>query len=224
MIALVLSSLLAFGLAACGKDDQPSNLPDGAQLMSESATAMRGLNSAHVAIEATGQVGSLPLRSAEGDLTKGGDAKGTIKLSMMAALLELDFVVVGPDYYIKGLTGGWQKASAADVATFYDPSAILDPDRGVAKTLGSATNAHTEGADSVNGVDTYRVSVSLDSASVDTILPGVPAGVTGTVWVERTSKRLARAVLKIPAASGDPGTVTINLTNLDKPVAISAPK
>jgi lipoprotein LprG len=185
---------------------------------------MGAVNSAHVTIDAEGQVGDLPLRSAEGDLTRDGDAKGSIKLAVLSALLEVEFVVVGEDYYIKGLSGGWQKQSAADVATYYDPSAILDPDRGIAKILSSATDPKTEAADSANGVDTYRVAVKLDNVEVAAVVPGVPPGVTGTLWFERTSKRLVKAVLKVPAATGEPGTVTINLTDLDKPVTISAPQ
>lgn len=223
MIALALTSLFALGPVACSKDD-PADLPAGPQLVSAAATAMRDVKSAHVTIDAEGPVGDLPLRSAEGDLTHDGDAKGTIKLFVLTALLQVEFIVVGDDYYIKGLSGGWQKQSAADVATYYDPSAILDPDRGVVKILSTATDANTQAADSANGVDTYRVAVKLDSAAVATIVPGVPAGVTGTLWLDRTTKRLVKAELKVPAASGDPGTVTINLTDVDKPVTISAPQ
>jgi lipoprotein LprG len=222
MIALALTALLAFGLAACS-DDEDVPLPDGTELVSAAATAMRDVKSAHVTIDAQGQVGDLPLRSAEGDLTREGHAKGTIKLAVLSALLEVEFVVVGDDYYIKGLSGGWQKQSAADVATFYDPSAILDPGRGVTRILSTATQAKTEAADSANGVDTYRVAVKLDSPAVATVVPGVPAGISGTLWLDRVTKRLVKAVLTVPAA-GDPGTVTINLTDIDKPVTISAPQ
>jgi lipoprotein LprG len=221
---LALASLLIIGLTGCSKDETSTNLPDGTTLVSQAATAVKGLNTAHVRIDAEGEVGALPLRSAEGDLTRAGDAKGSIKLMTLGVLLEVEFVVVGDAYYIKGVSGGWQKQSAADVATFYDPSAILDNDRGVAKILATATNAKTEAADSVDGTDTYRVAVKLDSVAVATVVPGVPAGVTGTLWVERESKRLIKALLTIPGATGGkPGTVTIRLTDLDKPVTISAP-
>jgi len=222
MIALTLSTLFALGLAACTKET-PAQLPAGPQLVSEAAAAMRAVNSAHVTIDTEGQVGSLPLKSAEGDLTRSGDAKGTIKLVALSALLEVEFVVVGPDYYIKGLSGGWQKQTAADVATFYDPSAILDPDRGVAKILSTATNATTEATETVNGVDTYRVAVTFDSSAVATVVPGVPVGITGLLWLDQASKRLVKAVLTVPAATGEPGKVTIGLSNYDVPVTISAP-
>lgn len=223
LIALALTSLLAIGLAACS-DDEPTDLPAGPQLVSEAATAMRDVKTAHVTIDAEGQVGSLPLRTAEGDLTREGDAKGTIKLFVLSALLEVEFVVVGDDYWIKGLSGGWQKQAGADVATFYDPSAILDPDRGVVKLLATATNARTEAAETVDGVETYRVAVDLDSTAVAAVVPGVPTGITGTVWLDRANKRLVKAVLKVPAASGDPGTVTIGVRDIDKPVTVSAPQ
>jgi lipoprotein LprG len=178
---------------------------------------------AHITIDTSGKVGTIPLRTADGDLTKEGSAKGSIKLLALGQVVQLDFVVIGDAFYIKGLTGGWQKASAAEVATFYDPSGILDPTRGVAKVLATATNAKTEATETVNGVSTYRVSVNLDNKIVATVVPDTPAGTTGKVWLDQGTKRLVRAELDVSAAGGGPGTVTINLTDLDKPVTINAP-
>jgi lipoprotein LprG len=221
LAAIVTTALL--GLSGCHKDAPAVTLPDGTALVSQSATAMRNVQSAHITIDTAGDIGAIPLRTAEGDLTRVGDAKGSIKLLTLGVVLQLDFVVVGQDYFIKGLSGGWQKQSAADVATFYDPSGILDPTRGVAKVLSTATNARTEAAESVNGVDSFRVGVSLDSSAVAGVVPGVPNGITGKLWIDQSSKRLVRAVLSVPSTTGKPGVVTINLTDLDKPVTVSAP-
>ncbi len=109
------------------------------------------------------------------------------------------------------------------MATFYDPSGILDPDRGVAKVLSTATNARTEDTETVNGVETYRVSVNLDSTVVGAVVPGTPKGTIGKVWLDQNSKRMVKAELDVSASAGGPGTVTIMLTDLDKPVTINAP-
>jgi lipoprotein LprG len=184
---------------------------------------MTSLDSAHITIDTSGKVGTIPLRTAEGDLAKGGNSKGSIKLLALGQVIQLDFVVLNGTFYIKGLTGGWQKASAAEVATFYDPSGILDPNRGVAKVLATATNAKTEATETVNGVSTYRVSVNLDNTVTSAVVPDTPPGTTGKVWLDQSTKRLVRAELDVSAGGGGPGTVTINLTDLDKPVTINAP-
>jgi lipoprotein LprG len=221
LTSLITVALLA--LAGCSKDEPPKNLPDGTTLVKESATAMNTVQSAHISITTKDKLGTILLRNAEGDLKKNGDAKGSIKLLALNQLLQLDFVVIGQDFYINGLTGGWQKAPAAAVATYYDPSGILDPDRGVAKVLSTATNARTEDTEEVNGVQTYRVAVDLDNAVAAAVVPGTPKGTTGKVWIDQSTKRMLKAELDIPQSAGGPGTVTILLTNLDKPVTIDAP-
>jgi lipoprotein LprG len=223
---VALTSLFTVGLFAltgCHKDSSAANLPDGTALVSQASTAMTSVKTAHITIDTNGKVGTVPIRTADGDLTKEGDAKGSIKLLALGQVIQLDFVVLGNVFYIKGLTGGWQKASAAEVATFYDPSGILNPDKGVSKVLATATNAHTEATETVNGVSTYRVSVNLDNTVVASVVPDTPPGTTGKVWLDQSTKRLVKAELDISAAGGGPGTVTINLTDLDKPVTINAP-
>jgi lipoprotein LprG len=184
---------------------------------------MTTVESAHITIDTSGKVGTIPLRTAEGDLKKDGDSKGSIKLLALGQVVQLDFVVIGDAFYIKGLTGGWQKASAAEVASFYDPSGILDPNRGVAKVLATATDAKTEATETVNGVSTYRIAVNLDNTVVSAVVPDTPKGTTGKVWIDQNTKRMVKAELDVSAAGGGPGTVTINLTDLDKPVTVNAP-
>src|SRR5262249_19146324 len=152
---LALTSLFTAGLLAlsgCHSDTSTSNLPDGSTLVSQASTAMTTVETAHITIDTSGKVGTIPLRTAEGDLKKDDNSKGSIKLLALGQVVQLDFVVIGDAFYIKGLTGGWQKASAAEVASFYDPSGILDPNRGVAKVLATATDAKTEATETVNGV------------------------------------------------------------------------
>jgi lipoprotein LprG len=226
LFALVVTGLVG-GLSGCSKDSGTTNtngLPDGATLTAAAATAMRDVNSAHISLVIQGDVSSLPLRRADGDLLRGGDAKGTIQLEQSGALIEYDFVLVGGSIYLKGVSGGWQKLPAAAAAGIYDPSAILDPDRGVSRLLATATGAKTEGTDTIDGANTYRVSLAFNGAAVAAVVPGVSEGVTGTVWLDSSSKRLRRAILTVGGAvGGKTGTITINLTDLDKPVSISAP-
>jgi lipoprotein LprG len=220
-MSLLTAAFLA--LAGCSHDTPAANLPNGASLLAQASTAMSSVQSAHLVIDSTGKVGSIILRTAEGDLTKGGDAKGSIKLLALGQVVQLDFVVISGSFYIKGLTGGWQRASAADVATFYDPSGILDPNRGIVKLLSTATGANTEDTETVNGVNTYRVAVNLDPTAVAAIVPGTPKGTVSKIWLDQSTKRLVKAELDVPESAGGPGSVTVRLTDLDKPVTINAP-
>jgi len=220
----LLTPLLVLGLAACSKDDEPTSLPDGSTLLSESATAMRSVETAHIVISIDGVIGSLPIQKAEGDLKRNGDAKGDVQLQQFGQLIQLDFVLFGGDAYLKFPTGGWQKSEGGTSAFPYDPSAILDSDRGISKLLTTATNARTEGSETVGGVDTYRVAVDFDNTAASVLVPGVPPGVKGQVWLDKQSKRMVKAVVNSPASGSTPAaTMTVTLTNIDAPVTISAP-
>jgi lipoprotein LprG len=221
---LALPALLTIGLTACSKKEDTSSLPDGATLVSESANAMKSVQSSHMVIDVDGSIGSLPIKKAEGDLKRDGDAKGNIQLLQFNQLIQLDFVVVGDDVYLKFVTGGWTKSSGGSSSFPYDPSAILDPDRGVAKLLSTATNAKTEGSETIDGHDTYRVAVTFDNTAASVLVPGVPPGVTGKVWIDKQNKHLLKAVVNSPASGATPAaSMTVGLSAIDVPVTINAP-
>ena len=214
-------TLLTALLSGCSKEEPTQALPDGATLINESATAMREVQSAHVRIEIEGNVSTLPLKRAEGDLLRNGDAKGTLQLSQLGNLIEYEFVVFGESIYLKGVTGGWQQLPASMAATIYDPSAILDPERGIVKILATSTEPVTEAQETVNGVDTYRVAVKMDNLAAASLVPGMPPGVTGKLWVDAKTKHLVKAVLTVPG--NPPGTVNLDVSNFNTPVTVSAP-
>jgi lipoprotein LprG len=224
---LVLTSLLIAALVGCSKHSSNgpgATLPDGVTLMQSAAVAMGDITSAHLSITTDGDVSSVPIRKAEGDLTKSGDAKGTILLSQYGALIEYEFVLVGDSIYLKGVTGGWQKLPVETAAGIYDPSAILDPDRGIVKLLTTATDPTTEGTDTIDGASTYRVAVTVNRDVAAALVPGLSVGVTGKVWLDQSTKQLRRAKFEIPGANGAKGgSVTIDLTDFNKPVTVSAP-
>src|SRR5215831_18849297 len=142
---LALLALTLTFVAGCSKHSDSSNLPDGTTLVSDAAAAMKTVSTSHVKIDVDGTIGTLPIKQAEGDLKKDGDAKGNVKLDQFGSLVQLDFVVLGSDLYLKFATGGWQKSSGGTSSFPYDPSAILDPDKGVSNLLATTKNAKTEG-------------------------------------------------------------------------------
>jgi lipoprotein LprG len=225
VLIAVLFALVA-GLAGCDKKptDTAPALPDGQALVSASAEAMRQVKNAHMTITVDGTIANLPLKKADGVVTQTGDAQGTVQLEQLGALVELGFVILNKTFYLKGPTGTWQQVPLSMAATFYDPSAILDPGRGVANVLATAKDAKTEAQESVDGHDTYRVAASFDSAALVAVVPGAGVGVTGKLWLDTQDKRLRKAVFTVPGGSGGaPATVTVTITDFDAAVNISAP-
>jgi lipoprotein LprG len=224
---LALFAVLA-ALAGCtGEKSAKSpaeSLPNGATLLTESATAMKAIKTAQFLITSDGDVAGISLRRAEGTLTKEGNAKGSAQLDQAGQNVELEFVIVGDKLHLKGPTGGYQTLPLQVAATVYDPSAILDPERGIAKVLSTATTPKTEASEAVDGTNAWRVAATTSGSDLKTIIPGVTGNVPSKLWLSATDKRLLKAAFTLPGAGGaQGGTVTATFTEFDAPATISAP-
>ncbi|GAA2592215.1 LppX_LprAFG lipoprotein [Dactylosporangium fulvum] len=208
-----------------GTDAADANLPAAEGLLKESAAAMGNIKTAKFLITADGTIAGVALKRAEGVLTREGSAQGTAQVEQMGTTAELSFTIVGQTVWLKGATGGYQQLPLALAASVYDPSAILNPDKGIAKVIGTATEGKTEAAESVEGQDTYRVSAKFPAEHLSNVVPGVTGSVPGKLWIAKDGKRLIKATFDLPAV-GDAkgGTVIVTFKEFDATVNISAPK
>ncbi|MBO2446386.1 LppX_LprAFG lipoprotein [Actinomadura barringtoniae] len=222
---------LALTLSACnGGDDKGSkvsaNQPQGQATLQQASTAMAGLKSIAFTLSTEGKP-SIPVKSGDIKLLKSGDAEGTLTISQLGKNLEMKVVALGDQYYVKGLTGNWQKFSKAMASTVfnYDPSAVLDPDRGIPKLLNSVSAPTTEATEKVNGKDAYRIKATLTKDAVGGLIPGVDSNIQGLIWVGKADHRLLKVKGDLPAGpDGDKGSVIINFTEFDAPYQIKAPQ
>ena len=223
MIAVLV---VLFGLAACkaGKTDTASaNLPAGDALLKESSAAMHDIKTAQFVITSDGAVAGLNLHKAEGTLTREGSAKGTAQIDQSGVTVEVSFVIVGDKIYLKGPTGGYQELPASLIVNLYDPGAILDPSRGVANVLAKVHDARTEATEDVDGVATYRVKGKVAKDDVAHLVPGISSDVDITFWLRKDGDHQpVKASVAVPA-NGSP-TVDVKLSDVDKPVEITAPQ
>ncbi|MET7419341.1 LppX_LprAFG lipoprotein [Dactylosporangium sp. NPDC005555] len=226
------AALLLVALTGCtstSEEDAPGkadpNLPAADGLLKESATAMGGITTAKFLISADGTIAGVALKRADGVLTKEGNAQGTAQVEQMGATVDLAFTIVGQTMYLKGPTGDYQQLPLALAASVYDPSAILDPGRGIAKVVGTATGGKTEAAETVDGQETYRVAADNSSQTLVNVVPGVTGTVPGRFWIAKDGKKLLKAAFTLPAVGeAKGGTVTITFKEFDAPVTIAPPK
>lgn len=215
---LLLLAALAAVATACTGTEPGEQLPNGMQLLRQSSQAMMQVNSARFAVDVQGTVAGTSLSSAEGQLTRDGDAQGTARLALGRQTTEIRFVIVDGVLYLQGPTGEFQQLPVEAASTIYDPSAVLDPQRGIPALLSSATAARTEAREEVNGVDADRVSATLPGDRLAVLVPGATQSLTGQLWIAVKGSRLVQARFPLPG-----GTTTARLSEFDAPVNITPP-
>ncbi|HEU5469512.1 MAG TPA: LppX_LprAFG lipoprotein [Actinophytocola sp.] len=224
---ILLGWLATVAVVATGCSDDPpaggSSLPDAGGLLRDAAAASKDIESAHFTLTVNGAIDGLPVHSSEGDLTKDGAAKGTVDMDLLGQLFEGEFVLVDRSVYIKGPTGGYQKLPAALVTNLYDPSAILNPDKGIANVLANVQNPKTEAKESTEGASTYKVTGRASKDVVSGLVPGVNSDVDITFWLREDNKQPVKASVAVPGSDDKPASVDVTLSDVDKPVTITAP-
>ncbi|GAA4146688.1 LppX_LprAFG lipoprotein [Actinomadura keratinilytica] len=219
VISLVV--VLAAGTAACsgggGGGDEAAKQPPPQETLRQAAQAMGNLRSVAFNVATEGNPG-VPLKGGDLRLLRDGDAEGTINLEQSGQAVEMKIVAVGDAFYVKGVTGGWRKFPKQLASAMYDPSAVLDPQRGIAKLLTSVAQPQAEKTEKVDGKDAYKVRGTLPKDVIAGLIPGLNGDVKGHVWVSTADHRL----LKVRGDVND-GAVTVRFTEFDAPYKISAP-
>ena len=101
-------------------------------------------------------------------------------------------------------------------------SAILNPDTGLANVLANFTDPKADGRETVNGVDTVRVTGNVSADAVNKIAPqiGATGPVPGTAWIrEDGNHELVQA--KLEPSPGN--SITMTLSDWGKPVTVTKP-
>ncbi|HVV18512.1 MAG TPA: LppX_LprAFG lipoprotein [Pseudonocardiaceae bacterium] len=225
-VLLFGSVLLAVLVAGCTSGDSgTADLPAASGLLTDSGTAMKGVTSVHFTIAVDGTLAGVPIQNADGDLNAQGQAKGNAKITELGETVQVDFVLVNKTFYLKGPTGGYTKVPAALAGNLFDPTAILDPNRGVAKVLTSVRGASTQAKENVDGVDCYKIGGKVDKGVVAALVPGIGSDVDATVWVAADGKHLpVKAEFAVPGKGGAQGaTVDVDISHVNEPVTVTAP-
>ena len=219
LLALLAALVIAL-ITSCDRiTGQGADLPDGARLLADSATAMRTVTSARFNVDVQGNAPEIAFQSGQGQLTREGSVKGTVNRNQGGQIVELEVVVVDEQLYLRGATGPFLKLSASNLSGIYDPRLILDPDRGIAAVLASGTEASTEAREQVGGVDSYRVEANFPAQPLGALLPGSQdEAKAGTLWIAAQGSRLMQA--QFPASDG---TIRLRFSEYDAPVEITAP-
>jgi lipoprotein LprG len=212
-------------IAGCSKssDNASKELPDAATLLQQSSETTKSQTSVHMNLTVQGEIKELPIESLEGDLTNtpAVAAQGKANLNFLGQRLEgVDFVVADGNLFGALTAGSYQDFGPA--VDIYDVSAILNPDTGLANVLANFSDPKADGRETINGVDTVRVTGNVSADAVNKIAPqiGATGPVPGTAWItEEGDHALVQAKLD-PAPDN---SITMTLSNWGKPVTVTKP-
>lgn len=214
---LVAAAVTASGCSSASDE----SLPDAATLVDDATKATAGIDSTHFAIQVNGNVQGLMMQSLDGDLTADGEAEGSGTITQAGQLVEIDFVLTGDSLHFKGPTGGYQQLPASMVSNIYDPSAILDPDRGVAELVSNLEDPETTAEEEVSGHETVKVEGTLPRDVLSEVLPGVPSAADVAFWIRNDESHLP---VKATATFSGDASVDITLSDVNEPVTVEPPQ
>ena len=223
-IFAVLFTAIAL-VAGCSSKSQDSGkaLPDAATLLKQSSETTKSQPSVHLKLTVQGEIKELPIESLEGGLTNtpAVGAQGTASIVFLGQRLEgVDFSVVDGTLYAALTKGSYQDLGPA--VDIYDVSAILNPDTGLANVLANFSDPKADGRETLNGVDTVRVTGTVSAEAVNKIAPQITATgpIPGTAWIKEDGDHaLVQAKLEPTPGNG----VTMTLTDWGKPVTVTKP-
>ena len=212
-------------LAGCSSksDDSSNGLPDAATLLKDSSETTKAQTSMHLKLSVQGEIKELPIETLEGDLTNqpAVAAQGTANIIFLGQRLEgVDFVVADGNLFGAITKGSFQDFGPA--ADIYDVSVLLNPDTGLGNILANFSDAKADGRETLNGVDTVRITGNVTPDAVNKIAPqiGATAPVPGTAWIrEDGNHELVQA--KLDPSPGN--SITMTCTDWGKSVTVTKP-
>ncbi len=220
LVSIFASLLLIAGCSSSTKSDAP--LPDGASLLKDSDQTTRKQQSVHLELTVTGKIAELPIESLSGDLTNVPVVAAQGKASIIAFgqnFKDVDFVVTDGDLYGALTPGSFTNFGPA--ADIYDVSKILSPDVGLANVLANFSEAKSEGRETINGVDTVKISGKVTAEAVNGLAQiGATGAVPATAWIKEDGDHdLVQA--KLDPSQSD--SVQMTLSDWGKSVTVTKP-
>jgi len=214
-------ALIVAALAGC--DSAP---PAAAPLLQQTSERMARLHGFHFRMQITGETGSNePVQAAAGEVHP-PDLRATVDLRQGGFLYEVEVIFSGSAIYLKSITGGWQRLSASQVAQFFDPRSLFDPQLGLFKAMEQTKSPSLGQKESVDGHDTYPVSGAVAAARMHQLLSLIRdhGAYRATYWIESPANTLWRARLSGNLFDATrPAAVTFDFSNHDQPISVTPP-
>lgn len=224
ILAALVAAVALFAGCSSKSEESTKDLPDGATLLKQSSETTKKQTSVHLKLQVQGTIEKLPIEQLEADLTNAPAvaAQGKANLMFMGQRLEgVEFVVADGNLYAAMSAGsGFQDFGPA--ADIFDASAVLNPETGLANALLNFSDPKAESRESINGVESVKVTGNVSADAVNKIAPQIEATgpVPGSAWIEEGGDhKLSQVALQID----DNTSLTMTMSEWGKPVTVTKP-
>jgi lipoprotein LprG len=220
LVSIFASLLLIAGCSSSEKSSAP--LPDAASLLKDSEQTTKKQQSVHLELTVAGKIAELPIETLSGDLTNVPVVTAQGKASIIAfgqTFKDVDFVVADGNLYGALTPGSFTNFGPA--ADIYDVSKILSPDVGLANVLANFSDGKSEGRETINGVDTVKITGKVTAEAVNGLVQiGATGPVPATAWIKEDGDHdLVQA--KLDPSEGN--SVQMTLSDWGKTVTVTKP-
>lgn len=197
--------LVACLLGGCSATfDTSGPLPDGAQLVTESAAAMKGQRGARFTLGVSGEIAGFGVRKIDGEVAPDGSAHGHADLQVSDERQQFEYVLSGDKLKLTDQAGVQTETPAT-----YRPDAVVARLR---ELLTNATDLRTEGRESPGGTLAYRIGGKIPRSAISALIPGIQADVTAKIWVaDAPGHELTRMWVQVPEVAAHKGPVMLEL-------------
>jgi lipoprotein LprG len=220
LVSIFAALVLTAGCSSSEKAGAP--LPDAASLLTDAQQTTKKQESVHLELTVTGKIAELPIETLSGDLTNVPVVAAQGKASIIAfgqTFKDVDFVVADGDLYGALTPGSFTNFGPA--ADIYDVSKILSPDVGLANVLANFSESKSEGRETINGVDTVKITGKVTAEAVNGLVQiGATGPVPATAWIKEDGDHdLVQA--KLDPSEGN--SVQMTLSDWGKSVTVTKP-
>jgi hypothetical protein len=230
---LLLSALVVLCLLplACGgggkKPDSGGPLPPAAGVLAKAVERAATMKTFHFRLEHENGVSAIPLglglSTAEGDVIVPDRLQAKLEAKAGTQPVRVEVIGIGDQAWITNpFNRQWQPLPSG--TTIKD---VFDPTQGIKAVANALENAEVTAEEQVDGVATYRVEGTIDSAMLEAAAPIAEPGLTVKVkvWIGKDDSLIRRVRLEGPIAPGEPSNIVrkLDVSKFDESVSIEPP-
>ena len=221
-LTVLTAGTLALAVAGCAGETA-----DPAELLAEATTVLADTTSAHFVLTSEGvPEGGAALLGGEGDVVRPDGFAGDLDVALAGASASVEVISVDGVLYAQlPFASGFTETDPALIG-IADPGAFLAPDGGVTRLLAEASNPVAEGEERLGETVVQRVAVELPPDVVADVLAAADGAdpFEAVLAIDPETAQLRSAAITGEFLGPDvESTYTIELSDYDEPIEISAP-